>query len=185
MLGEEKSVQDDPLEKEKKSSQVPVVEIHLTPLEIHSFLDPDLARVIQDKSHVRDNLNLAIKVFDPEFFLHLHRQRVIKSHGLENSLFTTSLATMAGLNFADYFTTLKALKYEGLQEANPLIKPLTKNAALFAAVKIGLTVYNFHAMKNLYQKNKKLAWAISLISNAVMAYVVVHNLKMINHAGSK
>lgn len=185
MLGEEKSIQDNPLENEKKSPQVPIAETYLTPLEVHSFLDTELAKMIQEKSHVQDNLNLAIKVLDPEFYLHLHRNRMTKSHGLENSLYTTSLFTTAALNIADYFTTLKALKCEGLREANPLIQPLTKNAALFAAVKIGFTVYHFHFMKNLYRKNKKLAWAVSFISNAIMGYVVAHNLKMINLAGAK
>lgn len=160
-------------------------ETHLTSLEVHSFLDAELTKTIQEKIHARDNLNLAVKVYDPEFYFHLHRNRMIKSHSLENSLYTTSLFTMAALNFADYFTTMKALKCEGLREANPLVQPLTKNAALFAAVKIGITVSHFHFMKNLYQKNKKLAWVVSLISNAVMGYVVVHNLNMINQAGAK
>ncbi len=101
---------------------------------------------------------------------------------IENSLFTTSLVTLVALNVGDFYTTNKALKYEGLREANPILRPITKNTLAFATVKFGITALNYHLLKKLYKKNKKLAWAVSIASNLVMGYVVVNNTKWIKYA---
>jgi hypothetical protein len=104
---------------------------------------------------------------------------------VESALYNTSLITLVALNAADYFSTREALKHEGLSEGNPLMKPFVKNDLTFAAVKLGLTIGNHIFMKNLYRKNKTLAWALSIASNFAMSYVVSHNLKMINSTQSK
>jgi hypothetical protein len=104
---------------------------------------------------------------------------------VESALYNTSLITLVALNAADYFSTREALKHKGLSEGNPLMKPFVKNDLTFAAVKLGLTIGNHIFMKNLYRKNKTLAWALSIASNFAMSYVVSHNLKMINSTQSK
>lgn len=99
---------------------------------------------------------------------------------VENALYTTSLVSLLALNVADYFSTREALKHEGLGEGNPLMKPFVKNDLTFAAVKLGLTLGNHLFMKSLHQKNKTLAWVLSIASNFAMSYVVANNLKMIS-----
>ena len=110
---------------------------------------------------------------------------VFRESGLaqvENALYTTSLISLVALNVADYFSTRKALQYEGLSEGNPLMKPFVKNDLTFAAVKLGLTISNHLFMKKLHKKNKTLAWVLSVASNFAMSYVVANNLKMISSA---
>lgn len=104
---------------------------------------------------------------------------------IEYTLYNTSLITLAALNVADYFSTREALKHQGLSEANPLMKPFVKNDLTFAAVKLGITLTNHLFMKNLYKRNKTLAWVLSIASNLAMSYVVSHNLKMINSIQKK
>ena len=101
---------------------------------------------------------------------------------MESSLYTTSLLAFTALNVADYLTTIKGLKYEGLKEANPMLKPFSKNMIVFSAVKLGLTVYNVYFLKNLHKKNKTLAWIISTAGNIALTYVVLNNMKHIQNA---
>lgn len=98
---------------------------------------------------------------------------------LENSFFTASLVSFTVLNAADYFSTREALKYSGVEEANPLMKPFAKNDMAFAALKLGMTASNVYLLQKLHEKNKTLAWVISGLCNAALSYVVVHNLKVI------
>lgn len=182
LMGGENSPQNDSPFMEEANSQALAALTHLTPLVPHSFLDSELQRLIQEKAHVREELNLAVKIFDSNSYFQRYAKSKARSNHIENSLYTTSLVTLTALNVADYFTTMKALDYEGLREANPLMKPFTKNAALFAVVKVGLTVYHLHFMKNLYRKDKRLAWAVSLMANFVLSYIVANNLRMIDKA---
>jgi len=103
-----------------------------------------------------------------------------KSKKIENAFFTTSMVTLAALNVADYFTTMNALKYEGLAEGNPIMKPFVKREWAFAAVKIGVTAGNYFLLKNIHKKNKTLAWILSSAGNFIMSYIVARNLKMID-----
>jgi len=103
----------------------------------------------------------------------------IKAQKVGDSLFTSSLVAFAVLNAADYITTVKALKCDGLCEGNPIMKPIVKNNYVFAAVKIGMTVINYKLMKSLYKKDKKMAWVLSTAFNFAFSYVVANNLKMI------
>ncbi len=97
-------------------------------------------------------------------------------------LYTSSLITLTCLNIADYCTTVKALRYEGLEETNFLMKPFTKNTLLYTTIKLGLTAYNYYFLKSLYKKDKTLAWAVSLVANFALSYVVANNLKNIQEA---
>lgn len=106
----------------------------------------------------------------------------INPNPIESSLFTTSLVTLVALNAGDFYTTNKALKYKGLKEANPLLSPLTKNTLAFATVKFGITAINYHLLKKLHKKNKKLAWVVSIASNFVMGYIIINNTRLMNNA---
>jgi hypothetical protein len=108
--------------------------------------------------------------------------RSFKPNGFEAAAFTTSLVTLAALNVADVVTTLQALKYDGLTEANPMMKPFVKNVYVFTAIKLGVTAFNYYLLKKLHIKNKPLAWVLSMAANLAMSYVVAHNLRMIQDA---
>lgn len=153
--GEEKETRDNPDIKKKLKPKI--ILIYISPKDIKSSLSP-----------VPKHTNASVKL-----------SREFETRTLENSLFTISLVAFATLNVADYFTTIKALKYEGLKEGNPLMKPFIKKPYLFAAVKISTIALNCKLMKNLYKKNKRIAWVISTISNILLTYVVVNNCRMI------
>ena len=93
--------------------------------------------------------------------------------------------TLAALNIADVVTTVQALKYDGLVEGNPVMKPFAKNVYLFTAVKLGVTAFNYYLLKKLHKKNKILAWSLSMTANLAMSYVVAHNIRMIQNTRSK
>jgi hypothetical protein len=112
----------------------------------------------------------------PRFDLDIHKP------SLGDSLFTASLVTFAATNVADYFSTVEALKYPGLREANPLMKPFVKNDLLHASVKVGLSALNIIFLKNLYKRNKTLAWVVSTAANIAMSYVVFNNINHIQRA---
>jgi hypothetical protein len=104
----------------------------------------------------------------------------MRARSLGNGLFAASTISLVALNIADYFSTREALRYPGLQEGNPLMKSIVKNPATFAAVKIGVAVASYFGMKSLYKKNRTLGWAVSILSNFAMSYVVSNNVRLIN-----
>jgi hypothetical protein len=108
-----------------------------------------------------------------------------KVHVFEKSLFEASLIANVILNAADYFSTREALKYDGLQEGNPFMKPFVKDDMTFAAVKIGLTVSNYFVMKKLFKRNKTLGWIVSIASNLALSYVVSTNMNHIYEARNR
>jgi len=99
---------------------------------------------------------------------------------VEKSLYTTSLITLLALNTADYFTTIKALQYKEIKEINPVMRPLVKNPSLYLVLKLGVNVYAYYAMQNLFKKNKKIAWLVSVLTNAALSYIVLNNIWQIN-----
>ena len=108
--------------------------------------------------------------------------RVSSKGGIENTLYSATLVTFVGLSALDFYTTNKALKCDGLAEANPLLEPLTKNTYVFAAVKLGIGALTFYSLKKLHKKNKTLAWIFSITSNIVVGYVVYNNARLIQGA---
>ena len=109
-------------------------------------------------------------------------QFVKKPKNSSSLLYTSSLITLTCLNIADYYTTVRALKYENLKETNPLMRPFAKNTFLYTTVKLGLTAYNYYFLKSLYKKDKTLAWAVSLVANFALSYVVANNISKIQEA---
>lgn len=98
------------------------------------------------------------------------------------ALFDANLVAMIGLNVADYVSTREALKYPGLEEANPLMKPFVKSPAAFAAVKIGMTGLTYWSMKALFKKNKTMAWVMTTATNVLLSCVVANNMRQIRQA---
>jgi len=111
--------------------------------------------------------------------------RSFKPNRFEQTAYTTSLLTLTALNIADAVTTMQALKYDGLTEANPVMKPFVNNMYLFTAVKLGVTAFNYYLLKKLHKKNKTIAWVLSMTANLVMSYVVVNNIRMIQDARAR
>jgi hypothetical protein len=101
------------------------------------------------------------------------------------ALFDANLVLMVGLNIADYFSTREALKYPGLTETNPLMKPFVKSPAAFAAVKLGTTVLSYWSMKAIFKRNKTVAWIMTTASNALLSYVVANNMRLIQGARAR
>jgi len=107
----------------------------------------------------------------------------VRGEKLESALFTSSLVTMTALNVADYLSTRQALKFPGLQEGNPLMKPFVKNPALFAAIKAGTTALSVWGLNKMFRKgNRTTAWVMTMASNFILSYVVSNNMRLIQKA---
>lgn len=107
----------------------------------------------------------------------------VRGEKLESALFTSSLVAMTALNVADYLSTRQALKFSGLQEGNPLMKPFVKSPAMFAAVKAGITALSVWGMSKMFRKgNKTTAWVLTMASNFILSYVVSNNMRLIQKA---
>jgi len=160
---------------------------YFTPLESKlSFNMKLLFQYIDNNdNHLNNKLAFNTKKLEVNSNASKYFQKQIKLEKLEKSLFTTSLVTLAALNVADYLSTKQALKSNSLKEANPIMKPFVKNDIAFAAVKTGLTVGNHFLMQKLYKQNKTFAWAVSLISNFAMSYIVANNIRLIHEAQLK
>ena len=169
---------------ENTTSQGLSVETQVTPL-MTSLIDSNLLHLIQEENLPKNKFNLAYQKTRLNPNLYRSTKKPTGLNSLENLLYTGSLISFVALNAADYYSTVKGLKYEGVEEANLLMKPFTKNRVLFAAVKLGLTACNVHFMRKLHKKNKGLAWTFSLLANFAVSYVVVNNMQIIGQAKSR
>jgi hypothetical protein len=98
------------------------------------------------------------------------------------ALFEANLVLMVGLNVADYISTRQALKFPGLAETNPLMKPFVKSPAAFAAVKFGTTALSYLSMRAIFKRNRTVAWVMTTATNALLSYVVANNYRLIGGA---
>jgi len=96
--------------------------------------------------------------------------------------FTAALASTVILHAADYYTTVKALKFSNLQEGNPFMKKIANNQLLFGAIKLGVAGLQVTLLKGLYKKNKTLAWIVGTAMNVALSGVVANNLSKIQKA---
>jgi hypothetical protein len=173
--GNESESRKDTKDKDKN------IVLHLTPLENHSLISFESIQFIETGDNPQKiKLYFSPKKIDSQ--LKTRKFSPIKYNDSQCPFYTTSLITLTCLNIADYYTTVKALKYEHLKESNPVMRPFTKNTFLYSTVKLGLTVYNYYFLKKLYQSNKKLAWAVSIVANFALTYVVASNIRMIDEA---
>jgi hypothetical protein len=101
------------------------------------------------------------------------------------AFFDANLVLMVGLNIADYISTREALKYPGLAETNPLMKPFVKSPVAFAAVKAGTTVLTYWSMKSIFKRNRTVAWVMTTASNVLLSYVVANNVRLIQGARAR
>lgn len=101
------------------------------------------------------------------------------------AFFDANLVLMVGLNIADYVSTREALKYPGLGETNPLMKPFVKSPVAFAAIKAGTTALTYWSMKSIFKRNKTVAWVMTTASNVLLSYVVANNIRMIQGARAR
>ncbi|HOW86052.1 MAG TPA: DUF5658 family protein [Candidatus Aminicenantes bacterium] len=101
------------------------------------------------------------------------------------AFFEANLIIMLGLNVADYVSTREALKYPGLTETNPLMKPFVNSPAAFAAIKFGTTALSYVSMKFLFKRNRTMAWIMTTATNALLSYVVANNYRQIQMAKAR
>jgi len=101
------------------------------------------------------------------------------------ALFDANLVLMVGLNVADYISTRQALKYPGLAETNPLMKPFVKSPVAFAAAKFGTTALSYLSMRAIFKRNKTVAWVMTTASNVLLSYVVSNNYRLIQGARAR
>jgi len=101
------------------------------------------------------------------------------------AFFDANLVLMVGLNIADYVSTREALKYPGLTETNPLMKPFVKSPAAFAAVKLGTTALSYLSMRAVFKRNRTMAWVMTTASNVLLSYVVANNMRLIQGARAR
>ena len=129
----------------------------------------------------KNSFNLLPETLQIEQNVHKYFQKRLKLEKIEKSFFTASLVSILALNVADYISTRKALKFEGVSEGNSFLKPFVNNDLAFFAVKMGLTAGNHYLMQKLHKSNKTLAWIVSIASNFILSYVVVNNFKIIQN----
>ncbi len=113
---------------------------------------------------------------------HRYLQKSLRGSAFGDTMFSANLLAMIALNVGDFVSTTEALKYPGLAEGNPMMKPFVKNPYTFAAVKIGLTALSYVSLKGLYKKNKALGWIAATAANVFLGYVVSNNYRMIGLA---
>ncbi len=178
LKAEDKDHMDDRILTKNIKSKNNMNDIFSRSLELKSFENSEFLQKTS-KEYNPYSTRLSFSQIPDESYPALKR---INPKPIENSLFTTSLVTLVALNVGDFYTTNKALKYKGMRELNPLLRPLTKNTLAFATVKFGITALNYHLLKKLYRKNKKLAWAVSIASNIVTGYVVISNTRLMKNA---
>lgn len=113
---------------------------------------------------------------------HRYLNQSIRAGRFADAAFDVNLIAMVALNVADYLSTSQAMKYPGLAEGNPLLKPFVKSPAAFAAVKIGMTAASYLSFKALYRTSKPLAWLASTAANFALGYAVSNNYRLIGLA---
>jgi hypothetical protein len=180
LKGEERETKDGSASIKTGNDIIPTEFTLLQPKYSTNF---ELSRPVSKESKSYEfRYNFSIKKPDTALDVYNRLNKRIKSERLQSSFFKTTLITSAILGAADFVTTVKALKYGSLQEANPLAKPIVKNPYVFALAKLGITALNYQLMKVLYKKDKKLAWVMSVVSNLALSYVVINNIRMIKKA---
>ena len=80
----------------------------------------------------------------------------------------------------DAYSTLAALN-AGAREANPVMKGLVKNPAVFVALKGGVATMSILAAERLWKQDRRVAAIMSMvISNSVMAMVAANNASVLH-----
>jgi hypothetical protein len=94
-----------------------------------------------------------------------------------STLMTSLYASTAVMQALDVHSTLSAFR-AGATEANPLMQGVTKNRAMFMAVKAGVAASTILAARQLSKRNKVAAVVTLVAINSAYAMVVNHNYKI-------
>jgi hypothetical protein len=180
----EKKHKNEPSQPQADTLMLETISFRLAPMDQKSYRHFPLFTLTNNALNVRypNFPNLQKKEENPPQIL---KNVPKKSKQLETSLYTASLLTLAALNVADYISTVKALQLPGLEEGNPIMRPITKNIPLFSAVKLGITALDFYLLKKIHKKNKTLGWILSIAGNFAMSYVVANNIRKIQSVTKK
>jgi hypothetical protein len=152
------------------------------PVELYSSGQLDLALI--DSFHLAKVGGQTLRNSSSDFGPQRPSLESIRKFKFSDSIFTTTLLMTAALNIADYVLTREGLRYDGVAERNPMMKNIVKDPYVFAAVKLGVSALNFYLMKNLYKKNRILAWVLTTVTNCAMTYVVANNIRVLSDAKS-
>jgi len=164
-------------------SEVTLLKTALLPFVVSPLASLDLLPDPAPKaSFASMNLSPRQVVVDPG---HRYLNQGIRAGNFADAAFNVNLIAMVALNVADYLSTNQAMKYPGLAEGNPLLKPFVKSPAAFAAVKIGMTAVSYFGFKALYKTSKPLAWLASAAANFVLGYAVSNNYRLIGIAKAR
>jgi Domain of unknown function (DUF5658) len=86
----------------------------------------------------------------------------------------------AALQAFDAYSTLKALRLGGT-EANPVMKGIVGNPAVFIGIKAALTAASIVSAERMWRDGHQLrAIAMMAISNGIMAAVAAHNASVVS-----
>jgi hypothetical protein len=89
-------------------------------------------------------------------------------------------AMQAGLQVMDVRSTFTAISL-GAHEANPIMQPLAKNQSVMMAVKVGIAASTIFASERMWRGGNKTGAIVSMVAaNAVTAFVVAHNYRVVN-----
>ena len=86
--------------------------------------------------------------------------------------------SFAALQAFDIYSTTQALS-RGAHEANPMMRGVVGNPALFWTVKAAATVAPLLAAERLWKTNKAASIAVMMVGNGVMAAVAAHNANIL------
>ncbi|MGC4082574.1 MAG: DUF5658 family protein [Vicinamibacterales bacterium] len=96
------------------------------------------------------------------------------------SMLPALYATSAALQGYDAYSTLTALKSGGV-EANPLMKSVVKNPAVFVALKAGVATTSILAAEKMWKRGNRMgAIGVMVASNVMMGVVAAHNSKVLS-----
>ncbi len=158
-------------------SDITIMETALLPFVVSPLasLDP-LPEPAPKAAYASMNLSSGQVLIDPG---HRYLYQGIRSGKIADVAFQANLIAMVALNVADYLSTSQAMKYPGLCEGNPLLKPFVKSPVAFAAIKIGMTAGSYFGFKALYRTSKPLAWLVTTAANFALGYAVSNNYRLI------
>jgi hypothetical protein len=94
-----------------------------------------------------------------------------------STLMTSLYASTVVMQALDVHSTMSAFG-AGATEANPLMEGVTKNRAMFMAVKAGVAASTILAARQLSKRNKVAAVATLVAINSAYAMVVSHNYRV-------
>jgi hypothetical protein len=101
----------------------------------------------------------------------------VERRNQSSTLMTSLYASTVAMQALDVHSTLSAFR-AGAGEANPLMQDVTKNRAMFMAVKAGVAASTILAARQLSKRNRVAAVATLVAINSAYAMVVSHNYRV-------